>query len=302
MFKRFRNNCILTAMIGSRPNPLTSMKKHVSLVLTGLLVTTLALGQKSAPVGIQLYSFRSEFAKDVPGTMAKVKQMGFREAEIAGTYDLSLPDFRKLMDQNGIKAISTGASFEDLDSNVPKIVEEAKALGVKYVTCAWIPHPGDAFRIQDADQAIDVFNTAGRLLADNGLSLCYHTHGYEFQTYQDGTFFDYMVENFNPKYVNFEMYAFWVKSPGYDPVALLQKYPKRFQLMHLKDRKPGTPDSNNGRADVESNVTLGQGDIGIAAVMKQAKKSGVKYFFIEDESSRSMEQVPASVAFLSSLK
>ena len=278
------------------------MKTHSSLLLAGLLLGSLvALAQKPAPVGLQLYSFRNQFAKDVPGTMAKVKQMGFREAEAAGTYGLSLGDFRKLLDQNNIKAISTGASYEDLDSNVPKIIAEAKALGAKYVVCTWIPHGGDAFTIYDADRAIDVFNTAGKLLADNDLTFCYHNHGYEFQTYKDGTFFDYLAENLDPKYVHFEMDVFWVKSPGYDPVALLQKYPKRFLLMHLKDRKPGTPDSQNGHSDVESNVTLGQGDVGITAIMKQARKSGVKHFFIEDESSRSMEQMPQSLDFLRSL-
>ena len=272
------------------------------LLLSLLLFASVALAQKPASVGLQLYSFRNQFAKDVPGTMAKVKQMGFREAEIAGTYGLSLTDFRKLLDQNDIKAISTGASFENLDMNVPKVVSEAKALGAKYIVCTWIPHTGDAFTVQDADRAIDVFNTAGKLLAGEGLTLCYHNHGYEFQTYKDGTFFDYLAENLDPKSVNFEMDVFWVKSPGYDPVALLQKYPKRFLLMHLKDRKPGTPDSQNGHSDVESNVTLGQGDVGIAAIMKQAKKSGVKHFFIEDESSRSMEQMPESLTFLSGLK
>lgn len=266
------------------------------------MCSQLLLAQKSAPVGIQLYSFRDQFAKDVPGTLANVKQMGFREAEIAGTYGLPLADFRKLLDQNGIKAISTGASFEDLDTNVPKVVAEAKALGAKYVVCTWIPHSGDLFMLHDADRAIDVLNTAGKLLAGNGLTLCYHNHGYEFQTYKDGTFFDYLVENLGPKSVSFEMDVFWVKAPGYNPVAILQKYPRRFVLMHLKDRKPGTPDSQNGRSDVESNVTLGQGDVGIAAIMKQARKSGVKHFFIEDESSRSQEQVPASVAFLENLK
>lgn len=271
-------------------------------LIAGLLSGFVALAQKTAPVGLQLYSFRNQFAKDVPGTMAKVKEMGFREAEIAGTYGLSLTDFRKLLDQNGIKAVSTGASFDDLDSNVPKILAEAKALGARYVTCAWIPHAGDAFTVQDADRAIDVFNTAGKLLAENNISFCYHTHGYEFQTYQNGTFFDYLAANLDPKSVNFEMDVFWVKAPGYDPVALLQKYPKRFQLMHLKDRKPGTPDTNTGHSDVESNVVLGQGDVGIAAIMKQAKKSGVKHFFIEDESSRSMEQMPASLTFLEGLK
>ena len=272
-------------------------------LLAGLLLVGLvALAQKPAPVGLQLYSFRTQFANDVPGTMAKVKAMGFREVEVAGTYGLSLTDFRKLLDQNNIRAISTGVSYEDLDNNVPKIIAEAKALGVKYVVCTWIPHAGDAFTIYDADRAIDVFNTAGKLLAENGLTFCYHNHGYEFQTYKDGTFFDYLAENLDPKSVNFEMDVFWVKAPGYDPVALLQKYHKRFLLMHLKDRKPGTPDSNNGHSDVESNVTLGQGDVGIAAIMKQARKSGVKHIFIEDESSRSMEQMLLSLAFLSGLR
>ncbi|MCK8492790.1 sugar phosphate isomerase/epimerase [Spirosoma sp. RP8] len=277
------------------------MKRYI-LLTSLLLLVFRAQAQKAAPVGLQLYSFRHEFAKDVPGTMAKVKQLGFREAEIAGTYGLSLTDFRKLLDQNGIKAISTGASYEDLDNNVPKVLAEAKALGAKYVTCAWLPHAGDAFTIYDADRAVDVLNTAGRLLADNGITFCYHTHGYEFQPYQNGTFFDYLAANLNPKYVNFEMDVFWVKAPGFDPVALLQKFPKRFLLMHLKDRKPGTPDTNTGHSDVESNVTLGQGDVGIAAIMKQAKKSGVKHFFIEDESSRAMEQMPGSLAFLEGLK
>lgn len=279
------------------------MKINHAFLITGLLLSvTVTLAQKSAPVGLELYSFRDQFAKDVPGTLTKVKQMGFRDVEVAGTYGMSTGDFRKLLDQNGLKAIGVGASFEDLDRNVPKVLAEARALGAKYVVCFWIPHAGDAFTIQNAEQAIDVFNTAGSLLAQNGISLCYHTHGYEFQTYKDGTFFDYLAENFDPKFVNFEMDVFWVKSPGYDPVALLQKYPKRFPLMHLKDRKPGTPDSNTGKADVESNVTLGQGDVGIAAIMKQAKKSGVKHYFIEDESSRSTEQVPQSVTFLSGLK
>ncbi len=279
------------------------MKAKSILVLVNLLVSGLTvMAQKAAPVGLGLYSFRDQFAKDVPGTMAKVRQMGFREVEIAGTYGLNAADFRKVLDQNSIKAISVGASYEDLDNNVPKVLSEAKALGAKYVSCFWLPHGGDAFTIYDADRAVDILNTAGRLLSDNGITLCYHTHGYEFQTYKNGTFFEYLADNFDSKYVNFEMDVFWVKAPGYDPVALLQKYPKRFLLMHLKDRKPGTPNSTNGHTDVESNVTLGQGDVGIAAILKQAKKSGVKHYFIEDESSRSLEQVPASLTFLEGLK
>ncbi len=274
------------------------MKKVILSALLALGPVAAATAQKTSPVGLQLYSFRQEFPKDVAGTMARVKEMGFREVELAGTYGLSLTDFRKLLDKNGLKAVSTGASFEDLEKNVPKILEEARAFGVKYVMCAWIPHQGDRFTINDAQRAVDAFNTAGKLLRDNGFSFCYHIHGYEFQPYRNGTFFDYMIENLDPKYVNFEMDVFWVRHPGQDPVALLKKYPNRFPLMHLKDRRPGTPGNDTGHVDVESNVTLGQGDLGIAEIMKQARKSGVKHYFIEDESSRAMQQVPESVAFL----
>jgi sugar phosphate isomerase/epimerase len=113
--------------------------------------------------------------------------------------------------------------------------------------------------------------------------------------------FDHLAKNLDPRYANFEMDVFWIKNPGQEPVALLKKYPGRFLLMHLKDRKPGTPGNQLGQADVESNVVLGTGDVGIADIMKVAKKYGVKHFFIEDESSRSMEQVPQSLAFLRSL-
>jgi sugar phosphate isomerase/epimerase len=102
--------------------------------------------------------------------------------------------------------------------------------------------------------------------------------------------------------VNFEIDVFWVKHPGQDPVALLQKYPDRFLLLHLKDRKPGTEGNQNGKADDDSNVVLGQGDVNIAAVMKEAKKIGIKHYFIEDESSISTEQIPKSLAYLRGLK
>ncbi|HET9279496.1 MAG TPA: TIM barrel protein, partial [Flavitalea sp.] len=157
------------------------------------------------------------------------------------------------------------------------------------------------FTIENVKKAVDVFNNAGKVLRENGISFCYHPHGYEFRPYEQGTLFDYMVKNMKPKYANFQMDVFWIKHPGQDPVALLQKYKKRFLLMHLKDRKPGTPGNQDGTADDETNVILGTGDVNIAAIMQAAKKSRIKYYFIEDESSDVMEQVPRSLAYLNFL-
>jgi sugar phosphate isomerase/epimerase len=104
------------------------------------------------------------------------------------------------------------------------------------------------------------------------------------------------------RYVYLELDVFWIKQAGQDPLALLKKYSSRFVLVHLKDRKIGTQASNNGNGDLESNVVLGTGDVGIADIMREAKRLGIKHYFIEDESSNAEEQLPKSLAYLKSLQ
>lgn len=256
----------------------------------------------SQEIGLQLYSVRDQIPKDVKGTLALIKSWGITELEGGGTYGMTTEAFLKLCQENGLKMKSIGADFKELETEIPKIVAQAKAMGVKYVVCFWLPHQNDLFTKADADKAVEVFNLAGKQLSQNGLNLCYHPHGYEFNSAGNGTLFDYMVEKTDSRYVNFEMDVYWVKQGGADPVALLQKYPKRFKMLHLKDRLPGTPNSTNGHADVETNVVLGKGDVNIAEIMRVAKKIGIKHYFIEDESSRVVQQVPESVKFLKSLK
>ena len=253
-------------------------------------------------IGLQLYSLRNQFKTDVPGTLAKIKSWGITEIEGGGTYGLPMDEYKKMLANNNLKMVSVGADFNILATNPQAAVDEAKAFGATYIMCAWVPHNGTDFSIADIQKAITVFNTAGKLIHDNGLTFCYHPHGYEFRPYENGTLFDYLVKNTNPEYVNFEMDVFWVKHPGQDPVALLQKYPKRFLMLHLKDRQPGTEGNQNGTADDNTNVVLGKGDVNIAAVMKEAKKIGIKHYFIEDESPRSVEQIPESLMYLKQLK
>ncbi len=273
------------------------LKKFVFSTML-LIAAVPALAQE---IGVQLYSFRNQIPQDVPGTFAKISKMGIRELEGGGTYGLPVAEYKELLKKNKMKIVSVGADFNQLADNPQAAVDLAKTFDAKYVVVFWIPHEKQ-FGIAETQKAVEVFNAAGKLLKENGISLCYHPHGYEFTPHEQGTLFDYLVAQTDPQYVNFEMDVFWVKHPGQDPVALLEKYPKRFPLMHLKDRKLGTEGNQKGHADVETNVVLGTGDVGIAAVMKAAKKAGVKHYFIEDESSRSMEQVPQSLKFLKSLK
>lgn len=277
------------------------MKKCFLLLGMVLVVSSPLLAQKE--IGLQLYSLRNEFKTDVEGTLDLVENWGIREIEGGGTYGLSMEAFKALLRENKLKMVSVGADYNQLKNDPQSAIDNAKAFGARYVVCFWIPHENDdVFTIEHMREAAEVFNRAGKMMAENGLSLCYHPHGYEFRPYQGGTLFDYLVTETDPRYLNFEMDVFWVKHPGQDPVALLKKYPKRFLLMHLKDRKHGTQGNQNGRADVETNVVLGTGDVGIEAIMREAKKAGVKHYFIEDESSHSVQQIPQSLEYLRTLK
>jgi len=255
-----------------------------------------------APIGVQAYSFRNYFPKDIPGTLDRIQSMGITEIE-GGSGRIAPEDYKKMCDQRGISIPSTGASFDDLKNDPMKVVETAKALGSKFVMCAWVPHENRGnFSIDDANRAIEVFNSSGKVLADNGLTFCYHPHGYEFQPYRDGTLLDHIIQNTDPKHVNYEMDVFWAYFGGADPVTLLKKYPKRWKMLHLKDIKNGTERDMTGGTDVENNVVIGTGEIDFAGIMKTAREIGVAHYFIEDESSSVVNQVPKSIAYLRSLK
>lgn len=272
-----------------------------------VLITVAFLHDATAQeIGLQMGSMRKMFKEGMPATLARIKELGITELEGGFGRGVNRDEFKRLLQQHGLKIVATGAAFERLQhpDSLRQIIVNAKELGAQYVVCYWIPHNGDDFTFSDMQKAVSVFNSAGKTLSENGLSFCYHPHGYEFRSYQEGvgTLFEYMMDNTNPKYVNYQMDVFWIKNPGQDPVALLKKYPTRWKMLHLKDRRHGTPDNLNGRQDVETNVVLGTGDVGIAAVMDAALEIGIKHYFIEDESSRALEQVPLSIEYLKSLK
>ncbi|HEV7331545.1 MAG TPA: sugar phosphate isomerase/epimerase [Flavisolibacter sp.] len=258
--------------------------------------------QAQVEIGLQLYSFRNQLPKDVPGMLQKISQMGFRYLEGGGTYKLSKEEYKSLLQKNNLQLVSYGASFEELEKDPRVVADNAAFFGAQYVMCSWVPHKGEVFTIEDTKKAVAVFNAAGKLMKEKGIRFVYHAHGYEFQPYENGTFFDYMLQHMDPAYANFQMDVFWFRNSGQDPAANLLKYPDRFLTLHLKDRKHGTPDNVTAKADVESNVELGTGDVNIAAVMEAAKKIGIKYAFIEDESSRSLQQVPRSLAYVNQLR
>lgn len=290
-------------------NPYQMKKQLLALGFSAsmLLGLTDVVAQKGKPIyrfpiGVQAYTYRNSFPKNVIATLDTIKALGITEMEGGAPKGMTSQEFRKLCEERGIKIVGTGGGYEQLVKDPESIAKQAKELGSSFVMCAWIPHKKGAFSLENAKQAVTDFNRIGKVMKDNGLTFCYHNHGYEFQPYEDGTLFDYLVKNTNPEYVSFEMDILWAQHGGADPVALLKKYPTRWKLMHLKDLRKGIKGDLTGGTPPENDVVLGDGQVNIPEILKIARKNGVKHYFIEDESNQEYAQMPKSIAYLKGLK
>ena len=249
-------------------------------------------------LGLQLYSLRAQLDKDVPGTLAEVRSWGIKYVELAGTYKMKPAEFKEELTKHGLVAISSHFPYDRWRDDPEGVFKDAETLGVKYVGCAWIPHQG-AFDEVACRQTITLFNRLGAMAAKHHMRFFYHTHGYEFQPFENGTLFDLLVRETNPDQVKFEMDIFWIAHACQDPAQLLLKYPGRWDLMHVKDMKKGTETGLlTGSSPVSNDVVFGTGQLDLPAIFRAAGKVGAKWYFIEDESDVSEQQIPESLRYL----
>ncbi|WP_232834805.1 sugar phosphate isomerase/epimerase family protein [Pleomorphovibrio marinus] len=275
-------------------NNMTRYSKIIS-VATFFWLTLFSTGIFAQKIGLQLYSLRNQMEMDVEKYHEIIDQWDIKYIEGGSTYGMSMDEYLEMLDNLGLQMVAVGADYEQLKKDPQQFIDNAKAFGAKYIVTFWIPHDGE-FGETHAKEAVRVFNEAGKKIKDAGLTFCYHPHGYEFKSYEGGTLFDYMLANAD--HFDFEMDVFWVQMGGGDPLALLKAHPDKFPLLHLKDRKKGTEGTDDGTGDVETNVVLGTGDIDIAGIIRQAKANNAEYLIIEDESSRSVAQIPQSVYYI----
>ncbi|WP_428330259.1 sugar phosphate isomerase/epimerase family protein [Mucilaginibacter sp.] len=252
-------------------------------------------------IGIQSYTYRNSYPNGVAAVLDSVKALGITEMEGPNPKSSNAAEFKKLLNERNISMPSIGVDYNLIIKDPEAVVKQARFFGATYVMVAWIPH-GKTFTLDDANRAIDDFNRVGKVLYDNGITFCYHNHGYEFGSYGDGTLFDHIAERTDPKYVSFEMDVLWAFHGGADPAKLLHKYKDRWKLMHLKDIRKGVANDLTGGTDTKNDVALGTGQINLPEVLKAAKAVGIKHYFIEDESPDHAAQIPVTIAYLKSLK
>lgn len=243
---------------------------------------------KSTGVGLQLYSIRDAMDQDVPGSLQKVADMGYKFLEMAGYsdgkfYGYTPEEFKKMANDLGMEVLSshTMVEAEGITIDNAKIMADAHAkLGVKYCVQPWVNEPDR--NIESYKKMIGDWNEVGRIMKDVGIQFGYHNHNFEFLN-MDGIvpYYDLFLPEMDADLITMEIDLYWVTKAGQDPVEMFEKYPGRFQLFHLKDMYTETPPYFDVIKDDISPV--GAGLIDFKRVMAAKDLAGMKYFFVEDD-------------------
>ena len=217
------------------------MKKVLSRIVV-LLVAAAMVGAVGCAgnkkVGLQLYSVHQDMG-NVDASLQKVADAGYNVVETLGSptcFGMSAEDFRALCDEKGLQIISTHTSIGMDDPDAMKkwhdVFAGLKTMGAKYCV---IPGFNLGKNLQELKAVCDYFNEVGKIGKEYGIKLGYHNHSHEYNVMEGQVMWEYMIENTDPDLVFFQMDVYWTTRGGKDPVEYLKKYPKRIQMLHIKD-------------------------------------------------------------------
>lgn len=253
---------------------------------------------ESIPYALQLYTVRDRLETDLPGTLNLVRQAGYQFVELAGTQGRSPEEYRNLLEEAGIQAVSAHIGFEEVTAHPQWIMDQARIFGIEYIVVPWLG--GEGFDTKaawiDAARRMDA---AGDLLRDAGIRLCYHNHAHEFEVIEGECIHDLIFAAAAPENLAVQLDTCWAAVGGYDPAALIRRYAGRIPLVHFKDFKPGMPPAL---------TEVGNGCLQWDAIIAAVRESGVTCCIVEqddnflpgsDGSPDAIESARVSAAFIS---
>lgn len=230
-------------------------------------------GANMKDVGIQLYSVRKEMLEDAAGTLIRLGKIGYKEIESAKSekgnyYGLKPKEIKTILKDHGMTLRS---GHTHIDKDWQQSIDEAAEAGQEYIICATLPSAGQT--VDHYKQSAELFSKAAADCHKKGIQFGYHNHDAEFESDNGQVLYDVLLDNVDPKLVKMELDLGWVIAAGKDPQYYFDKYPGRFPLWHLKDM------SKTEKRSVE----FGNGKVDVTGLLKQAGKSGLKYYFVEQE-------------------
>lgn len=260
--------------------------KPISFFITGLIfslnLSCVAVGPKKN--GIQLYSLRDEFSKDIDKPFKELSNAGYKYVEgygysiKNGFWGLTVSEYKELLKKYKLKTPSAHYDFETWektqnDDILQAYIKVAKELKQEYIVVPYI-NP----EIFKSERSIKEFaaklNRAAEIVNKAGLKLAYHNHHFEFEKFGDKTGYDILLAETNKDLIDFEIDLYWTARAKIDVISLFRQYPKRFPMWHIKDMSKSNPNKN---------TEIGNGAVDFSVIFKEAELAGLKYAYVEQE-------------------
>lgn len=269
-------------------------------------VSTPAPSASSSPhwrerMAIQLWTFRSDLERDLPGTLERIKALGFDRVETYPVKDVSSAQLRAALDQAGLDAVSAHMPWDRIKSDIAGVIADARMLGVDQFGPGSINlFDGRPFRVMTVDDAVEAGAHLKRACAaarSANMRVFIHTHGNEFAGSGDSAPLDRMQRSADDCF-DIQADIGWIKWAGADPAVFLRRYRAKVTSLHVKDIAAAAIGRELGSFGPESFPVVGQGSVDWPRLMRAARQSSVRYFVIEDESRDPAMQIPRSLQYL----
>lgn len=249
---------------------------------------------------VQLIVFGARNQNDLPGVLQDVAQAGFPAFEAWNLFQTLGEDAtRRLLDETHLQLSGAHFGYGDY-ADAAKLdahIAFATALGVKNLMCSGVADNS----VEGYRKSAQVFDAAGKKLADAGLTFNYHNHDWEFKPLEGGVRgMDILTQETDPAHVKLNIDVFWLYYAGVDGVAFIRQHADRAGYFHFKDGRRAT--SAEGKT-VPEFLELGRGDVDLKACYAAAQEVGATWIVAEQDSSKlpAPEAVAISRAYLRTL-
>jgi sugar phosphate isomerase/epimerase len=256
-----------------------------SLLVPSMLGCRAATEKSNKPIGLQLYTLRDVIFKDLYGTLKAVADIGYTEVETFSYGDGKIfghpfADYVKMASDLGLKTISghylsgfNQKTAGNLRNGWEQAVADAKAAGQQYMIIAYLVEE-ERQTIDQYKELCELMNKGAEVCKGYGIKMGYHNHAFEFEPINNQRPYEVMLAELDPGLVCMELDLYWITRAGFSPADYFSKYPGRFELWHVKDMHKDDP---------AKNADLGTGKINFTELFSMQQQSGLKHFFVEQE-------------------
>jgi sugar phosphate isomerase/epimerase len=214
--------------------------------------------------------------------LAFLSEVGYRNIEPYSFHGLTVEEFDALVEKYGLKVPSRHMSTNE--ANWDANLADAKLLGQRMTGSGGFAAPGIG-SYENVLATAETLNRLGERSVKNGTGPIFgHNHNREFTTMYvdaqgDGTLksaWQILVENTDPRYVDFQLDVGWATIAGEDAAALIEQFGDRISSLHVKDAIVTVPNTQ------WQQTTIGQGDVDWEAVF-EAAQGNVRLYTIEQD-------------------